>query len=209
MWALALLMMLGWAAGCSSELDPSKPDGAYHLFRDALLAGDAEGVWKNSDAATHLYFQDRYEHLSDMDETIAQFLPQTDHRIARQQSGAVLLDEVKDGKGLFLKIFQSEGFADEAIRIGSDIDELKVNKEGTTARVVTRAEQIYLLGKDGESERWHIMLMDSEISKSVEDSMDWLGHNESALQQTVEDLVAEQREQREAIIAELMKPKAE
>jgi len=210
LWALTMLMMLAWAPGCSSELDPTEPDGAYYLFRDALLAGDGEGVWKYSDQATHAYFQDRYEHLVEMDETIEQFLPLTDHRIARQQSGAVLLDEVKDGKGLFLKLFQSQKFAeDEAIRIGTDIDELEVNKDSTAARISTRAKQVYLLDRDKKSEQWHIMLMESETSKSIENSLGWLGHNESALQQTVEDLVAEQREKREAIIAELMKPKAD
>lgn len=208
--ALLLLMLMSAALGCSSELDPTQPDGAYYLFRDALLAADGEGVWKHSDEATHLYFQERFEHLGEMDKTIDQFLPQTDHRIARQQSGAILLDEIKDGKGLFLKIFQAKNLADnEAIRIGSDIDELTVNKERTAARVMTRAEQVYLLKKSADSEQWHIMLMESETSKSVEKSLGWLGHNESALQQTVEDLVAEQRQEREAIIAELMKPQAE
>lgn len=209
-WALLLLLLLSAVPGCSSELDPTQPDGAYQLFRDALLAGDAEGVWKHSDEATHLYFEERFEHLGQMDKTIEQFLPQTDHRIARQQSGAILLDEVKDGKGLFMKIFQAQKFNDdEAIRIGSDIDELTVNKEDTAARVLTRAKQVYLLKKDPKSEQWRIQLMESETSKSVEESMGWLGHNESALQQTVEDLVAEQRQEREAIIADLMKLKAE
>lgn len=209
-WALAMLMMVGVAAGCSSELDPTEPEGAYYLFRDALLEGDAQAVWERSDPTTHLYFEDRYAHLVEMDETIDEFLPQTDHRIAREQSGAVLLDEVKDGKGLFAKIFQPHEIAgDEAIRIGSDIDELEINKDRTVAKVLTRAEQTYLLSKDSESGQWHIMLMDSATAESVEKSLGWLGHNQSALQQTVEDLVDEQREKREAIIAELMKIKAE
>lgn len=207
---LLLLMLMGAALGCNSELDPTQPDGAYYLFRDALLAADGEGVWKYSDEATHLYFQERFEHLAEMDKTIDEFLPQTDHRIARQQSGAILLDEINDGKGLFLKIFQAKPLAEnEAIRIGSDIEELTVNKEGTAARVMTRAQQVYLLKKADQSEQWHIMLMESETSKSIEKSLGWLDHNESALQQTVEDLVAEQRQEREAIIAELMNPKVE
>jgi hypothetical protein len=202
---LAAVMTI-MAAGCSDELDSSEPEGAYYIFRNALIAGDAETVWERTDGDTRAYFQKRYEHLVDMDETIERYLPQTDHKIARKQSGAVLLDEVKDGKGLFLKVFKPVKLdATEAIRIGSDLEELKVAEDDSAAKVVTRAGQEYVLTHDEHNEEWHVMLVRS--TDKVEASFGWLTTNQSALQQTVEDLIAEERKKRETIIAELMDKK--
>jgi hypothetical protein len=196
------------AAGCGDELDSSEPEGAYYIFRNALLEGDAETVWKRTDSDSRAYFQQRYEHLVEMDQTIERYLPQTDHKIARKQSGTVLLDEVEDGKGLFLKVFQPENLtATEAIRIGSDLDELKVAEDDSAAKVVTRAGQEYLLSHDQQSEEWHVMLVRS--TDKVDASFGWLTSNQSALQQTVEDLIAEERKKREAVIAELMDKKSD
>ncbi len=203
---LAAAVLLTLSTGCGGELDPTEPDGAYYIFRNALLKGDAQTVWKRCDSETHKYFDDRYDQLVDMDETIQKYLPQTDHRIARKQSGTILLDDVHDGKGLFLKIFQPKNLPDkEAIKIGSDIDELKVAEDDTAAKVVTRAGQHYLLTHDDKSDQWYVMLVRS--TDSVDKSMKWLGANQSALQQTVEDLIQEEREKREAIIADLMDKK--
>jgi hypothetical protein len=203
---LAGVMML--AFGCSDELDSSEPEGAYYIFRNALIEGDAETVWERTDSESRAYFQQRYEHLVEMDETIQRYLPQTDHKIARKQSGAVLLDEVKDGKQLFFKVFQPDKLAaSEAIRIGSDLDELQVAEDDSAAKVVTRAGQEYVLTHDAQSEEWHVMLVRS--TDKVDASFGWLTANQSALQQTVEDLIAEERTKREAVIAELMDKKKE
>jgi lipopolysaccharide export LptBFGC system permease protein LptF len=201
--ALVAATLVALAVGCGDELDPTEPEGAYYIFRNALLKGDAETVWKRTDDTTKAYFQQRYEQLEEMDETIERYLPQTDHKIARKQSGTILLDEVDGGKGLFMKVFQPKNLPDEqAIKVGSDIDELKVAEDDSAAKVVTRAGQEYVLKADKTTEEWHVMLVRS--SDKVDGAFGWLEANESALQQTVEDLIAEEREKREAIIAELM-----
>lgn len=206
--AMGALMMLSLMSGCGDELDPTEPEGAYYIFRNALLEGDAETVWKRTDAETHQYFDDRYQELVEMDETIQKYLPQTDHRIAREQSGTILLDDIDGGKGLFLKVFQPKNLPEkEAIKVGSNIDELKVAEDDEAAKVVTRAGQEYVLTRSSDSEQWHVMLVRS--TDAVQKSMGWLESNKSALQQTVEDLMAEERETREAIIAELMDKKQE
>jgi hypothetical protein len=197
-----------WGASCGGELDPSEPEGAYYIFRDALLEGDVETVWERSDEETHQYFEERYERLVEMDEMIERYLPQTDHRIARQQSGTVLLDEIDGGKALFLKVFEPEGLPDEeAIRIGTDVKELKLAEDDSAAKVVTRAGQEYVLTHQDDTDQWHVMLVRS--TETVEAALGWLESNQSALQQTVEDLIAEERQRRETIIADLMDIKDE
>lgn len=200
-WHLLLSALLCWTLiGCSSEEDPTKPDGAYHIFRDALFEGDAATVWERLDEETHQYFQAQYDYLVEMDEMISDYLPLTDHRIARRQSGVVLLEEVEDGRELFLRVFTpSELPQDEASRIGSNIDELQIAEDNQSAVVKTRAEQEYVLTREEDSKSWHIRLI-----KDAEPAMNWLDENKSALQQTVEDLISEERDKREAIIAELM-----
>lgn len=196
------------AMGCSDELDPTEAGDAYLMFRDALWSGSAEQVWALSDDQTHAYFQERYEELVGMDETIDRYLPLADHRLARRQSGAVLIKEIKDGKALFLKVFTPDKLPKEdAFRLGLDVEELAVAEDDQNAKVVTRGKQIFYLvkqkgSKKGEPARWYVKLVQS--SEAVPGAFVWLEGNRTALQQTVDDLIAEERQQREAIIAELM-----
>jgi hypothetical protein len=165
------------AVGCSDELDPAEAGDAYLMFRDAMWAG---------------------------------YLPLADHRLARRQSGAVLTKEIKDGKGLFLKVFTPDKLPKEtAYKLGTDVEELAVSEDDQNAKIVTRGKQTFYLvkqkaAKRGEPARWHVKLVQS--SEAVPGAFSWLEGNRVALQQTVDDLIAEERQQREAIIAELMTP---
>lgn len=204
-----LALCVGLAvAGCSEELDPSEAGDAYLIFRDALWADDADKVWAMCDEETHKYFQERYEDLVAMDETIERYLPLADHRLARRQSGAVLVKEIKDGKGLFLKVFSPKGLPkDQAHKLGTDVLELAVAEDDKSARVVTRGKQTFYLvreapAKKGEVGQWRVKLVQS--SEAVPGAFAWLESNKMALQQTVDDLIAEEQQQREGIIAELM-----
>lgn len=197
------LMASSLVFGCNSEHDPTEPEGAYYTFRDAVLNDDAATAWERVDEGTREYYEERYAQLEEMDETIEQYLPQTDHRIAREQSGTELLEEVDDGEDLFKETFTASDLPDdEAIEVGTDIDELKLAEDEKSAKVITRAGQEYLLKRDEESGDWHVML--SESTDAVDESFKWLDKNRKALRKTVEDLMAEEREKREAIIAELM-----
>ncbi|MEM1347584.1 MAG: hypothetical protein AAGI01_03445 [Myxococcota bacterium] len=195
------------AVGCADDKDPRTPEGAYLLFRDALLSENADMLWERCDKETHAYFQGRYEALVRMDATIEEYLPQADHRIARRQSGVVLLDEVKNGRALFDKIFEPAKLPkDQAHMLGSEIKEVRVAEDSATAKVVTRGEQKYILvaqevGEE-KTKQWFVKLVQSTAAVKV--SMKWLDDNESALTQTVDDLIAEERERRETVIAELM-----
>ena len=210
LWSKVSLTLLGVvgalalvSGGCGDELEPTNPTDAYLMFRNALFQGDAETVWRRTDEQTHKYFQERYKQLVEMDSMIRRYLPQTDHKIARKQSGTVLLDDVDNGKELFMHVFDGESVpADEAIEVGSRVDETRVGEKEKFARVITRAGQEYVLERDPETEEWHVMLVKS--SDAVDKSFGWLDFNQNALQKTVEELIAEEREEREKVIAELM-----
>lgn len=190
-------------SSCDENIDPTDPEGAYNLYIKAMFNADAEGVWARLAPSTREYFQTQYEVLVEMDETIRRYLPATDHKIARQQAGSILTEETKDGKGLFLKVFQPGSLkVDEGHVVGSAVDEIKINEDETAAELKTLGGDTIYLAK-GENEEWFVMLVRS--STKVTDRMKWLEQNQSALQQTVEDLIAEERKNREAIIAELMK----
>ncbi|MGM0557790.1 MAG: hypothetical protein ACQEVA_15505 [Myxococcota bacterium] len=204
-WFLIAIVALSAVitTGCSDELDPTEPKDAYVIFRDALFSGDGQVVWERTDEQTHAYFEQRYGVLVEMDELIRRYLPQTDVKLARKQSGTVLLDEVSNGRELFLKVYSAENVpSEEAVQLGSNVDEVKVAEDGQLAKVVTRAGQEYIMTRDEQSEEWFVMLVKS--NDAVEDSFDWLDSNEEALTQTVEDLIKEEREKREEVIAELM-----
>lgn len=198
---LALTLAVG-AMACSSELDPTDPGDAYTIFRDALFAGQPDVVWERFDPQTRASFQERYDRLVQMNQLIESYLPQTDHRLARSQSGVELLASVGDGRELFEMVFEkAEMPDDDAIVFGSGISEIRVSEDGTTALVVTRGAQEFVMVQ-AEDETWHVDLVGS--GDFLDTSFGWLTRNEEALSKTVEDLIAEERQKREAIIADLM-----
>jgi hypothetical protein len=200
---VTLILLFGSPVmGCESELDPGRADEAYMLFRDALFAGNGEGVWLRTDQATHDHFQHRYTQLVQMDKLIESYLPQTDHRLARRQSGVELIDAVSDGRALFLRVFDVANFPqDEAILFGSEVGEIQMSADGNAAAIITRGEQQFMMVKSSDGQ-WYVSLLESgEVLSAV---FAWLDKNVAALEQTVEDLIAEERTKREVIIAELM-----
>ncbi len=195
-------------SGCSSELDPRNPGDAYLMFRDAMFAGDSDAVWQRVDPETHEFFNKSYVELEGMGETIERYLPQADHRLAKNQSGVKLLKETTDGKSLFVRVFTPEQLPkEEAFKLGSDIAELKMSEDEQFAEVVTKGGQTFFLVHNEKDEQWYVMLLKS--SEEMGKAMAWVEANKSALSQTVDDLIAEERTEREKIIAELMgfKPK--
>ena len=200
MLAFALLISL---PSCSSELDPTDPADAYLLFRNAMIAGDGETVWNRLDTRTHEYFEASHTELEEMAESIERYLPQADHRLARRQSGVILLDDVTDGKSFFLEIFTPQELPQgEAYDLGTRVEEIETTEDGAFAKVITRGGQQFYMVR-GDDEQWRVMLLKS--SEELKTSMAWLDQNKSALRQTVDDLIAEERQRRETVIAELMK----
>ncbi len=198
---LCLLLSIGALTACSGELDPQDPEEAYELFRTALFEGDPQGVWQRSDDQTRDYFEDRYRALVEMDELIERYLPATDHQLARAQSGAELTDHIDDGHQLFVHLFDGASMAqEEAIRFGSNAAQVQMAEDGETARLITRSDQQFDLIR--HDEEWYINFIDSDAFDDR--AMAWLDSNEEALTQTVEDLIDDERREREAIITDLL-----
>lgn len=196
------LAVLVVAAGCGSDADPRQPAGGYQLYRQAVLKGDVETMWKRSSPSTREYFQERYDQLVKMDREIRNYLPQTDHALARKQTGTELLDEVEGPRELFEKIVQPENMPlNRARRNGSEIAKIRMGKKGEVASVETEGGRKYRVvkGDDGE---WYVDLVGSV--DAVDASFQWLDDNRKALEKTVNDMVEKRREEREKIIADLM-----
>lgn len=194
-------MAAGWITGCSGEPDPSDPEDAYDMYRHALFEGDGEAMWERVDEETREYFEARYTQLEEMDELIERYLPATDHDIARSQSGAELLDDVDSGSELFTAVIEpGEFIEDEAVWLGADLAELRMAQDGESAVAVTRGQQQFVLVT--EDDEWYVNLVESD--QILDNRFEWLDNNEDNLEQTVEDLLEEERQMREEIIADLM-----
>lgn len=200
--SLCLVTILFSTVACNSELDPSDPEDAYDIFRHALFEGDGEKVWARTDEQTREYFEQRHEVLQEMNALIERYLPHTDHQIARSQSGAELLDEIESGEELFVRLFEPVEFPDNhAIRFGAEVQQIQMAEDGETAVVLTRSEQEFVIVRQ-DDENWYVNL--AESGDFLDNTFQWLIENEDALTQTVEDLIAEERQVREQIIADLM-----
>lgn len=194
--------LLSFGAACSGELDPGDPKDAYDLFRHAFFAGDGEAVWERLDDQTRDYFDDRYDRLEGMNNLIERYLPHTDHQIARSQSGAELVSQLDSGRDLLIRILEPVDFPDdEAVRFGSEVEQLQMAEDRQSAIAVTRGGQQFGLVLQ-DDDLWYVNLVDSD--ELLEHALNWLHQNEDALGQTVEDLIEEERRLRERIISELM-----
>jgi hypothetical protein len=196
------LLLLG-SAGCADELDPKQPQGAYLIFRQALFAQDGEAAWDYLDAGTQAVFEDRAKILDSMSQDILRFLPQVDQRLARRQTGAELIKakQVTDGKALFILLFTPAAVpVTPEIEVGTQISSVEVNDAEDEAIVVTESGQQYrlVLEEDGT---WRVSSWrDLAIERTK-----WILDNQTALTQTVQDLIAEEKEEVDRIIDFLVK----
>lgn len=190
------------SASCAEELLPTEPEGAYMLWRQALLEGDEDAAYSYLDEETHKIFDQRVEVLRAMEKDIQRYLPQVDQKLARQQTGVVLLKQGKidDGAGLFRALFTTEGLeVTPEIEVGTEISEIEINEAGDEAAVVAYAGQQFLLRKEGDGV-WRIA---SWRSMCIERTL-WILDNRSALEQTVQDLINEEKEEMNAVIKFLL-----
>lgn len=211
---LGLLTLMTLSA-CEQELDPLEPEGAYNVFRNAMLAGDVDAVWARADQSTHESFDAYYEHLGQMRKDIKRYFPVADHTIAQRQTGAVLLSKVDSGKALFSYVFNPKRFSVdeqgkplepkvvEAYKLGSDIESISLTEDELGAEIKTRGGQSFILVKNPVDKQWYVKL--SSSLESFDKSMSWVDKNQDALKKTIEDLIEEERTKRAAIISELMK----
>ncbi len=188
------------AVGCGPSEDPANPAGGYNLFRKGLLQTDSELVWERLDQRSREYFQRRYDQLVSMDRKIEQYMPPTDHRLARKQSGTVLLEEIEGPKGLFERVIDLKNLkASRATELGSLVGGVKVQKDKQTAIIETRGGRTYRMVR--QDDEWYVNLVDSV--PAVDKSFEWLDKNREALAQTVNDRIEDEKERREEIIAQL------
>jgi hypothetical protein len=193
--AASLLMV-----GCGPDLDPTDPSGGYNLYRKGLMDNDPELVWKRLDERSRAYFERQHQQLVRMDGKIKEYLPPADHRLARKQSGTILLDEVDGAKELFNKVVDLKKLApSRATELGSLVGKVRIAKNKETAQVETRGGRTYELHrKDGE---WYVNLVDSV--PEVDKAFGWLDSNKEALNKTVQDRSQQEQARREEIIAQL------
>jgi len=218
------------ALSCSKELLPTEPEGAYMLWREAFIGPQCEGekeaveacrekrediIYDFLDKETHKVFDERVEVLKSMQDEIQRFLPQVDQKLAREQTGVVLLDMhgIEDGRGLFKALFKIENLKmTPEIEVGTEVSEVEINEEGTEAAIVVYAVeepvnpgdeavgQQFLLRKEEEG-LWRIT---SWRQMSIERTK-WILDNRSALEQTVQDLINEEKAEVDVVIKYLLK----
>ena len=189
--------------GCADDLDPRQPQGAYLIFRQALFTQDAETAWSYLDAGTQAVFEDRAKALDDMSEDIVRFLPQVDQRLARKQTGAELLKakQITDGKALFILLFTPAAVpVTPEIEVGTQISSVEVNDAEDEAIIVTESGQQYRLVVE-EDGVWRV----SSWRDLAVERTKWILDNQTALTQTVQDLIAEEKEEVDRIIDFLVK----
>lgn len=204
-WLLpvTVVLLVGLGAGCADDLDPKQPQGAYLIFRQALFTGDADTSWDYLDRGTQAVFEDRAAVLNNMSEDIVRFLPQVDQRLARKQTGAELLrgGKVTDGKSLFKLLFKPDAVpVTPEIEVGTQISSVEVNDAEDEAIIVTESGQQYRLVIDEEG-TWRV----SSWRELAIERTKWILDNQTALTQTVQDLIAEEKEEVDRIIDYLVK----
>lgn len=197
--ALALVALA--LVACQEDYKNDDAVGGYMIFRKALLAGDADGVWASLDSNTHKIFDEQVVQLKTMSEQIDRFLPLVDQKLARKQTGVVLLKEhnIQTGQDLFKFTFKPDKLTvTPEIKVGSEVSDVQYNDANTEAAIVTYGGQEYrLVQEDGQ---WRVASWNELITERLK----WVNSNTDALNKTVEDLAKEEREQVDKVISYLL-----
>ena len=197
-----LLVSSTCLSSCAEEVVATEPEGAYIIWRQALFDGDEDKVYDQLDDQTQKVFQDRVVLLGRMSQDIQRYLPQADQKLARQQTGVVMLSEhgIKDGRGLFKALIELDKLTvSPELEVGTEVSEVEVNESGTEAAVVVYAGQQFVLRKE-EDAHWRIA---SWRQLSTERTQ-WILDNGLVLEQTVQDLINEEKEEVNAVIKYLL-----
>ena len=201
-WGL-LLLCAAWTLGCEEELRPEEPKGAYLLWREALLQGDVDGVYKYLDQDTHKLLDERVTVLKELEGDISRYLPQVDQKIARKQTGAVLLrdhKDLEDGRALFGLIYQPGSLKiTPEVRVGSEVSDVELNEAGDIASVVTYGGDQYYFKRESDS----VWRTGAWLTLADERTR-WVLDNQTALEQTVQDLISEEQEEIGAVIEHVL-----
>ncbi|MEO1273331.1 MAG: hypothetical protein AAFX99_35045, partial [Myxococcota bacterium] len=209
-WVLFALWFALVTVGCQGELKPEEPDGAYLLFRQALLDQDTDTIYSFLNNKTKTVFDTRTVVLKDMSTKIDRFLPQVDQKLARSQTGVVLLKkhDIKDGKALFKHLFQSKAIeVTEGLQVGSGIrfpgGVEYLDEDKTQAVIVTWANDQYYLVLEEEGEDKKIWRVASWL-EDAEAKTQWIVTNQKNLDQTIQDLISEEKEEIDTVIKYLL-----
>ena len=200
---LAICLVLVGTSSCKDEVILDEPAGGYMAFRDAVLETKAGEVYECLDKETKDVYETRLATLQAMDERISKFLPQVDRRLAREQTGVVLLKEknLQSGKDLFVLLFQGDQIIrTEGLENGTAVSYVETNDTGKQAVVKTYANVQYHMVKE-EDDVWRV----AQWKELSEARTKWIVDNKSTLEQTVEDLINEEKEEVDKVIAFLLK----
>lgn len=191
-----------FAVGCQEEYLPDNPEGAYMLWRQALLSGDTAGVYELLDEDTHKVLDERVEVMRVMSEDIVRYLPQVDQKLAREQTGVVLLrkHDMETGADLFEVLFEPDKLeVTPSVEVGTEISEMTLNEAGDEAVIVVYSSQQFLMRR-GQDGRWRV----SSWRTLCLERTQWILDNRDALEQTVQDLINEEKEEVDAAIKFLL-----
>ena len=164
----AVVLTLSSAMSCSEdEAVPTEPAGAFLLFNQALAERDNEVVWELLDAPTKALFEEYYQKLQAADLIIERYFDPVDRAPAREKAGLGILNEIEDGRGLFLFLFDSEVIAyDKDQEVGADIEELHLNEDENRATILTNSGERYELVLE-DDQHWRISSFREMLKKKL------------------------------------------
>ena len=173
--ALVCILLVA-VASCSSEINPEQPEGGYLRFREALLSEDSDLLWECLSEGTKALFDDALNDLHAIEESLVSLSP-ADRTIVEERTTVRLLQVVDSSEALFMALVLLEDFSgDETYRIGSEVDELTIAADGTTATVLTSAGQEIELVRE-EDDIWRV----SSLSEVVQNALDPIANDVMAV----------------------------
>lgn len=166
---LSIWLVLGFVAiaGCSKNLDPKTPEGAFGLFVQALQSKDKSKVWDLSSRSVRQYFEDLYRKITDKATLIRNHYPDDIRETELARIGYMWVKDAKSGKDLFMRLVSLK-----AIRKGTAVDIGLSHKPPTfvdgAATFETAAGETFVFRKesDGVWRTDYLKVIQASVSKS-------------------------------------------
>ncbi|MCA9519692.1 MAG: hypothetical protein KC609_01910 [Myxococcales bacterium] len=153
--------------GCSKNLDPKTPEGAFGLFVLALKQKDKGKVWDLSSRSVRQYFDDLYKKIKHKAMLIRNHYPDDIRDAELARIGYAWVKDAKNGKDLFLQLVSFKAIrSGTAVDIGLSHKPPEIVDGAATFRTAAGETFVFRKETDGVWRTDYLRVIQDSISKS-------------------------------------------
>ena len=165
---IAVFVIISLWIGCSKNMDPATPEGAFNLLVDALQNNNKDQLYDLCSQETKDYFNKLFQTILDKKSLIEKYFPEEYHSAQLQAIGWDYAQKAKDGKELFMLLVSMEKIrTGTAVEVG--LTHSSPDIQDNRALIKTDAGEEFTFIKESDG-KWRTDMYLKNIKSSLEAS---------------------------------------